>query len=337
MALNCYEINKINKNIKEILQNNKSCKILSLGYPDILITKEQMSKLIIDADVDKIEIRKDSIDVAATHKMEDLAYWCCESYSLFKILGANLTVMDFTDWTGKEEVVDLNYPVDEKYYELYDIVIDPGTTEHIFNIAQAMISILQITKTDGFIYHQTPLNLINHGFYNFSPTLYKDFYEDNGAILLNCNQLQSNCNEEDIALELRETFYLNAGGCNSVFIKKLEHRIDYIYPVQGKYRNSFNNKQKLDNIKIKYKDYKKIILLPYNAHSKFFKVFFNDKEIIILDDNILLKKYLDIKPISQINEVDFDIILITSITFEKKIRDKLISLGIDNKKIFLQV
>ena len=96
-------------------------------------------------------------------------------------------------------------------------------------------------------------------------------------------------------------------------------------------------KQKLDDIKIKYKDYKKIVLLPYNAHSKFFKTFFNDKETTILDDNILLKKYLNIKPISQLNEVGFDIILITSITFEKKIRDKLISLGIDNKKIFLQV
>jgi len=336
MALNCNEICNINKRIKDVLKDNKTCKVLSLGYPDIIVTKDQMSSLLVNNSIDKIDMRDDLIDIAVTHNIEDLVNWCCESYSLFSVLGAELTVIDFTSWTNKEEVVDLNYPIDEKYYKQYDIVIDPGTTEHIFNIAQAMINILNITKKNGFIYHQTPYNNINHGFYNLSPTFYKDFYEENGAHLLSCKKLTSKCDSEGSSLELRETFDIGPG-TNSVWIQKLLDDVNYIYPVQGKYKNNFNDSIKIDEIKKKYGKYNKIVLIPYNAHSKKLSKILKDKDTTILDDNALLSKYLNIKPTSEINKNDFDIVLITSITFETKIKNKLLSFGINTDKIFLQV
>jgi hypothetical protein len=35
-------------------------------------------------------------------------------------------------------------------------------------------------KLGGVIFHGNPISMINHGFYNFSPTLYHDFYTQNG-------------------------------------------------------------------------------------------------------------------------------------------------------------
>ena len=336
MALNYYEINKIYNIIKNFQEKGTSCKILSLGYPDILVTKEQFQKILSPSIMNNITTRDDSIHIAVMHNVEELVNWCAEPYSFFESIGAELTVIDFTDWTGKEKVFDLNYPISEDEYNSYDIVLDPGTTEHVFNIAQAMINILRITKIDGIIYHQTPYNFPNHGFYNFSPTFYIDFYETNGAKLLSCNKLQSNCENKEIKLELREPFELSVG-TNSVLIKKIEDANIISFPSQGKYKNSFNDKEALDNIKEILKDCKNIALVPYNAHSRFFKDFFKEKNISIYDDKELLKKHLSISPISEIPNNNSDMVLITSITFEKKIRDKLLSIGIDNEKILLQV
>lgn len=335
MALSYYEICKIKNIIDHDLEAIKPCKVLCLGYPDILVTKEQFLELFSVEDFNKIQTREDNIDVAVTHKVKELIEWACESYSLFEVMGAELIITDFTSWTGKEKVLDLNYPVQEQEYNQFDIIIDPGTTEHIFNIAQAMQNILYMAKVGGFIYHQTPYNFPNHGFYSFSPTFYIDFYEDNGAKLLSCNTMQSDCKTEETPLELREPFELPLGA-NSVFIKKIKEQT-IKYPVQGKYKNSFNNQVELDACKEFFSNDSTLALVPYNNHSKFYKNFFADKQVTIFDDNYLLQKHFGIKPIATIVDMQFDKILITSLTFEKKIRAKLLAMGISNEKIFLQV
>lgn len=336
MALSCYALKEIHKGIKDTLQTKPSCKVLSLGYPNLLVTKSQILDSFGENTLNKIASREDSIDVAAMHKIDALVEWCPEAYSFFEALGCELHIMDFTNWSGREEVVDLNHPLDKSYFEKYDVIIDPGTTEHIFNIAQAITNVLQMVRVDGYIYHSTPHNCINHGFYNFSPTFYKDFYECNGAKLINCNLYQDDCNEEDVSLDLREVIDLPMG-FSSILVKKISHLNKINYPIQGKYQNNILNKHHLEEIKQKYREFNKIALVPYNSHSKFFKEFFNDKTIKIYDDSPILNKYLEVQPLKDIPNEEFDIILITSTTFEEKIKNKLILQGINQDNIMLQV
>jgi hypothetical protein len=71
--------------------------------------------------------------------------------------------------------VDLNYP--EDWPEKYDVVIDGGTAEHCFNVGQVFANILSAVRPDGgIVVHVNPLNMMNHGFWNISPTAYADFY-----------------------------------------------------------------------------------------------------------------------------------------------------------------
>ena len=56
--------------------------------------------------------------------------------------------------------------------------------EHCFNVGQAVRNILEMAKVGGFVIHLNPMTMINHGFFNFSPTFYHDFYGQNGHQLM---------------------------------------------------------------------------------------------------------------------------------------------------------
>jgi hypothetical protein len=62
----------------------------------------------------------------------------------------------------------------------FDLVIDAGTIEHCFNIGQAIINAANAVNEGGAIFHTPPMSMVNHGFYNISPTLLFDFYMQNG-------------------------------------------------------------------------------------------------------------------------------------------------------------
>lgn len=61
--------------------------------------------------------------------------------------------------------------------EGYDVIFDGGTLEHIYSPAAALENIGQCTRTGGVVVHLVPMdNMINHGFYQFSPKLFFDYY-----------------------------------------------------------------------------------------------------------------------------------------------------------------
>src|SRR5262249_47687683 len=62
----------------------------------------------------------------------------------------------------------------------YDMLYDGGTMEHCFNVGQVMRNIHAMVKPGGFIVHLNPCNYFNHGFFNFNPTFYHDFYTQSG-------------------------------------------------------------------------------------------------------------------------------------------------------------
>lgn len=92
-----------------------------------------------------------------------------------------MTVIDINKYHGCEVLADLNYP---QALGEFDFVIDNGTTEHCFNVAQAMLNAVNAMKVGGHILHTAPITQINHGFYNFSPIFFKLFYQAAGIEML---------------------------------------------------------------------------------------------------------------------------------------------------------
>ena len=148
----------------------RNAKVLCLGHPDILATAEEIEQLFHV----KPTRTADYGEVHAVNRP------LVDTMEFFALLGSTLDCVDVHASRGTERIVDLNEPAD---LGEYDLVIDPGTTEHCFNIGQAMKNAASAVKAGGRIYHSPPMNMMNHGFYNVCPTMLWDFYTQNGWLL----------------------------------------------------------------------------------------------------------------------------------------------------------
>jgi SAM-dependent methyltransferase len=77
---------------------------------------------------------------------------------------------------------DLNYPIDIS--DRFDAIVNFGTGEHIFDIAQVFRSIHVLLNVGGVQLHVMPaVGDVNHGFYNIHPTIYFDVAKANDYIV----------------------------------------------------------------------------------------------------------------------------------------------------------
>ena len=147
-------------------------RVLSLGYLDIISPLDEVADVFPDADLSNPEFNEDS------QRWHSLKFAPPDSRWLLPRLGVKkLDVLDITQWRGDEIVGDLNKPMT---LEPYDLVLDHGTIEHCMNIGQALMNVASFVKKGGLVLHGPPMSMLNHGFYNVSPTLFYDFYVRNG-------------------------------------------------------------------------------------------------------------------------------------------------------------
>jgi SAM-dependent methyltransferase len=87
---------------------------------------------------------------------------------------------DYSSFQEADHVFDLNLPVPSHLHNKYDVIVDFGTTEHIFNLPQVLKNLHDMLKVGGRVIHMLPSsNWVDHGFYMFSPTLFHDYYSAN--------------------------------------------------------------------------------------------------------------------------------------------------------------
>ena len=88
--------------------------------------------------------------------------------------------IDYSDYEGATIIADLNEPA--KLNRRFDLVIDAGSLEHVFNVARAFQNIIEFLEVGGTVIHQLPVNnLSGHGFWQFSSDLFYSIYNsDNG-------------------------------------------------------------------------------------------------------------------------------------------------------------
>jgi len=91
--------------------------------------------------------------------------------------------LDYSDYEAPDAILDLNqHQTPHELQYRFDVVLDSGTIEHIFDIPAALRHCLRMVKPGGRIIHLTPSsNCVDHGLYSISPTLYFDFYSAAGC------------------------------------------------------------------------------------------------------------------------------------------------------------
>lgn len=152
-----------------ILAAKVTGKALSAGYPDLLVSKND-----IPVNGWVFPLRDKALEVAKHHAWNGPIY---DSDAVFSKLGLALHVIDRKVLQGSEEVVDLNHSHD---LGEFDLVIDPGTSEHCFNVAQAFLNLAGAVKVGGVMSQALPMSMFNHGYWNVNPVALLDFYERNG-------------------------------------------------------------------------------------------------------------------------------------------------------------
>jgi hypothetical protein len=90
---------------------------------------------------------------------------------------SELQAVDF-EGTQIAQRQDLNHPI--TLNRRFDVVINHGTAEHIFNIGQVFRTVHDYTLPGGLMIHESPFTgWIDHGFYSLQPTLYFDLADFN--------------------------------------------------------------------------------------------------------------------------------------------------------------
>jgi len=95
---------------------------------------------------------------------------------------ASVESLDVSDYQGASIVHDLNEPVPEALADRFDLLIDGGSLEHIFNVRMALSNYTRMVRPGGWVMVATTANnYMGHGFYQFSPELfYSYFSKENG-------------------------------------------------------------------------------------------------------------------------------------------------------------
>lgn len=86
----------------------------------------------------------------------------------------------------KTEILDLNFdPLPAQHREYHDVILNSGTTEHIFNQWNCFEVMHDAAKVGGVIYCQLPASgYLDHGYFCYTPLFFRDLAAANGYELL---------------------------------------------------------------------------------------------------------------------------------------------------------
>jgi SAM-dependent methyltransferase len=187
MALNSTELRVLRDLIVRLAtENGRRPRVLLLGYPDLFASDISLKAVGIDLSWDELPKRPLEVSrkIWEDHGRPDLSdHLILDAPALITAFGGDAVVSDAIRWGGEDFVLDLNLAMGRvRSWRLgrFDLIIDPGTTEHCFNVAQAFDNIDRLLAPSGFIYHQAAIAFPNHGFWSISPTTFFDFYQSRG-------------------------------------------------------------------------------------------------------------------------------------------------------------
>ncbi len=87
--------------------------------------------------------------------------------------------LDASAYEGCELTHDLNEPLPDTLRDRFDVIIDGGTLEHVYNTPQALDNVFHMLRPGGiFLSINGITGWAGHGFYQFSPELVWRYWKD---------------------------------------------------------------------------------------------------------------------------------------------------------------
>ncbi|MBC7542850.1 MAG: hypothetical protein H7338_08975 [Candidatus Sericytochromatia bacterium] len=184
MAVNASQMQLILSLITRVRAGTRPVSMVFLGYPDIILNPEQLAGILGPDVARAARPHPDSVAILRAHSCptdQGLIVW--DADHLFGLIGTRLTSFDWQETRRTETIHDLNQPLPEALHGSFDLVFDNSTVHCCFNVSQALINAASLVRVGGMVFHTSPLNQLNVGYYALTPTLIGDFYEQNGFVL----------------------------------------------------------------------------------------------------------------------------------------------------------
>lgn len=180
---------------------------------------------------------------AETHVILQDAY----AEGLFRHLGATtVDSIDASDYEGAGIIHNLNDPIPKNLHRRYSCVVDFGSLEHVFNFPCALKNATDLLEEGGYFMSVTTANnFMGHGFYQFSPELFFNYFSNNGFSDIEVYMLLYRnvpfffrvSNPRDIGN--RVELVNNEPVLLGILARKTEHRLQVLFPIQSDYYNLF--------------------------------------------------------------------------------------------------
>lgn len=125
--------------------------VLTLGRQNVYSKLEEVRKLLLSEGITPADLPSDEgarsnipnwTDSPQANNISDVAF--------FKLLGvAEVMALDYSDYEGADIIHDLNYPVSANLKDRFDLIVDGGTIEHVFDVRQSFMNIAAMLRPGG--------------------------------------------------------------------------------------------------------------------------------------------------------------------------------------------
>ena len=170
--------------LREHLRQPFTGPVLQLGRQRIGASYEQVVSIFREEGVEPRALpaglpvqgmRPGGLAEDSPHNLTDIAF--------FGMLGLDdVKALDFSPVDNPDILADLNEPVPEELHGRFDLVVDGGTFDHVFDLRQAFVNVADMLRSGGRVMHwNAASNQVEVGAYcSFSPSIFLDYYEQNG-------------------------------------------------------------------------------------------------------------------------------------------------------------
>jgi hypothetical protein len=154
--------------------------VLCLGVPEVYVTANELEDWCRTFSGRPSHVSVAEMELTRHPTGSRLGWVSADTF--FKALG--LEEVHTVDIPGAEQstgmVHDLNEPFPVKMHGKFRLVLDPGTTEHVFDMKTCLTNVVRVLDIGGTVIHQVPVYSYNGGYYSMNPSVLHDFYAANG-------------------------------------------------------------------------------------------------------------------------------------------------------------
>jgi hypothetical protein len=166
--------------IREYANYNFQAPVLTLGVPEIYATASELEEWFKDATGKKSTIQSSNIE-NSSNKIGGQLGWV-NAKTFFNLFDwSDVTSIDVPGSEYQPDMIhDLNQNIPLDLINKFNLVIDPGTIEHVFDVKTCLSNIINSLKIGGVVVHLVPIYSYNGGYYSINPNVLNDFYCSNG-------------------------------------------------------------------------------------------------------------------------------------------------------------